>query len=732
MLQQRISGVLGRHAFKFLLLVMVLAAVEGNARPQSLLPPPPTQKHPVVDVYHGVSVTDDYRWLEDTDAPTVKAWSDAQNKRTRAFLDGLPARALILQRLKKFVTQIQPVSFFPLMKRGGRWFAFKFEIAKNNRTLVTLASLDETSTEKLVFDPKALDPTGSTSVNIVAPSPDGKRVAISLSRNGSEIDTLHVYEVATGREVGDIIPRVSLASGGGSVSWNQDSSGFYYTHYPAESERPKADLDFYQQVYFHRLGTPIGADAYSVGKEFPRIAETSLSASPDNRYQLARVENGDGGEIAFYVMDPSGKWSQVAGYKDGVKDAQFASDDALYLRSVASAPKGCILRVPLATPTLSHARMIVPQGEGIIDAFLLTASRFYVLDRVGGPSQLRIFDLHGRSLGRVPILPVSLVQEMQCESGDIILFQNGSCVDWPGMYRYSPAMGRPAKITSLAVKPFADLSQFVVKQVFAVSRDGTRVPMHILSRKGLRLDGANPTLLTGYGGYGINALESSILPPNEIVWLENGGVVVHTGLRGGGEYGETWHLMGNLTKKQNVFDDFIACAQYLIAHQVTSPAKLAITGASNGGLLMGASLTQRPDLFRAVVSRVGMYDMLRFENSPNGSFNVTEFGSVKDADQFKALYAYSPYHHVVNETAYPAVLFMTGDNDGRVDPMNSRKMTARLQEANPSGHPILLRTSATSGHFMNSRDEAFGQFADSLAFLFNELAMEYRSPASAR
>ena len=432
--------------------------------------------------------------------------------------------------------------------------------------------------------------------------------------------------------------------------------------------------------------------------------------------------------------NPSGKWAQVADDKDGIRDARFGPDDALYLRSVSGAPRGRILRVPLAAPTLARATVIVPQSQAVIEEFLPTASRLYALDRAGGPSQLRVFDLRGRPAGRVPIPPVSLAQGMQCDSGDTILFRSGSYVDWPDIYRYDPAVGKPVKVAALALKPYSDVSRVVekigVRQVFAISKDGTKVPMHILYRTDLRLDSAHPTLLTGYGGYGINSLQANVLGPDEIIWLENGGVVAHTGLRGGGEYGEDWHLMGNLTRKQNVFDDFIACAQYLIAHKISSPAQLAIRGASNGGLLMGAALTQRPDLFRAVVSRVGIYDMLRFENSPNGVFNVTEFGSVKDADQFKALYAYSPYHHVVNGTVYPAILFMTGDNDGRVDPMNSRKMIARLQEAASPGRPILLRTSATSGHFANTRDEALGETADSLAFLFHELGMEYHSPPS--
>jgi prolyl oligopeptidase len=362
----------------------------------------------------------------------------------------------------------------------------------------------------------------------------------------------------------------------------------------------------------------------------------------------------------------------------------------------------------------------VPESKAVIEQFAPTVSRLYVADLVGGPSQLRMFDLAGRDLGLIPVKEISEVSALVRYKADELLFESQSYTDPPAWYRLDPASKKVTR-TALCQTTAADYSDVQVIREFATSKDGTRVPLNIMARKGTKLDGNNPTVLYGYGGFGVS--ESPGFAARLRPLMDHGVVYVVANLRGGGEYGEEWHLAGTLTRKQNVFDDFAAAARYLIERKYTNPARLAIEGGSNGGLLMGAALTQHPDLFRAVVSYVGIYDMLRVELYPNGAFNVTEFGTVKEGDQFRALFAYSPYHHVVNGTQYPAVLFLTGDNDPRVDPANSRKMTARLQ-ASGTKRPVLLRTSGSSGHGIGTAlSERIAEEADEYAFLFDQLGV---------
>jgi prolyl oligopeptidase len=507
------------------------------------------------------------------------------------------------------------------------------------------------------------------------------------------------------------------------VAWNADGTGIYYTRYPQGDERPPEDQHFFQQIYFHTLGSSTDKDSYALGADFPRIAEVHLATTTDGRYLLASVANGDGGEFAHFLRDPNDSWHQITHFDNQVIAAEFGMDDALYLLSRADAPRGTILRLPLATPALAHARTVVPERDVTIEQLTPTATRLYVTELDGGPSQLRVYDLAGNAQGLLPMPPVAAVREIVALEGDQVLIRSNSFTEPPAWFHFTPEEEEPTR-TALQTTSPADFGVVEVLREFATSPDGTRVPLNILRRKGIALDGDNPTILYGYGGYGISL--SPYFDATASLWLDQGGVYVIANLRGGGEYGEEWHRAGNLTNKQHVFDDFLAAAEYLIAAGYTRPARLAIMGGSNGGLLMGAALTQRPDLFRAVVSYVGIYDMLRVELDPNGAFNVTEFGSVTDPAQFAALHAYSPYHRVVDGTAYPAVLFVTGDHDGRVNPAHSRKMTARLQAATGSGLPVLLRTSANTGHGMGtSLNERIAEDTDVYAFLFDQLGMTY-------
>jgi prolyl oligopeptidase len=684
--------------------------------------PPATPKKPMTDEYFGVKVTEDYRWLEDYKNPEVRQWSEAQNARTRAFLDKLPGREQIQKRLKELYGA-RSSSYFGLRYRGGVLFALKFQPPKEQPFLVTLKSANDPGSEQVVVDPNVLNAKGTTSIDFYSPSRDGKLVAVCLSEGGSEDGTVHIYEVATGRELSDVVPRVNYPTAGGSVAWSADGSGFYYTRYPQGNERPKEDINFYQQIWFHKLGTPAGEDVYAIGKEFPRIAEIEMETSDDGRYLLATVSNGDGGEYAHYLLDPSGKWTQVTRFEDRVTKAALGPDGALYMLSLKNSPRGKILRLPLESPVLTQAAVFVPEdAELVIQSFVPTGGRLYLVDQVGGPSQLRVFDLQGKLLPAVELPPVSSIGQVVRVKEDEVLFSSSNYLTPTAWYRYDPAAGTTERTALFETSP-ADFSDCEVVREFATSKDGTKVPVNIIRLKGTKLNGKNPTLLTGYGGYGISQRPN--FSDSRRVWLEQGGIWAIANLRGGGEYGEAWHLAGNLTKKQNVFDDFAACAQHLIKAGYTNPSKLVIEGGSNGGLLMGAALTQHPDLFAAVVTHVGIYDMLRVELDPNGAFNVTEFGTVKDPEQFKALYAYSPYHHVKDKEAYPAVFVLTGENDGRVNPLHSRKMAARLQAATGSKKPILLWTSR-SGHGIGSAlSERISRSADVFAFMFDQLGVPY-------
>jgi len=677
---------------------------------------PETPHKPVTDEYHGIPVEDPYRWLEDAKDPVVREWANAQNHLVRETLDAVSQRALFYEKFKKLFGEASP-EYYGLQIRQGRIFAIKKQPPLQQPLLVILTSMDDPSSERVLLDPNQLDPSGGTAIDFFVASLDGSKVAISISKGGSERGDLYIYDAETSQPLPDVIARVQVPTGGGSFAWTEHNDGVYYTRYPRPSERSEEDLDFYQQVYLHKIGQPESEDTYIIGKDFPKIAECLMETTDDGRYLLLKVKNGDGGEEAHYLRDSQGDWTQVTRFEDEVKDAKLGSDH-LYLLSRQDAPLGKILRIPVGHPSLDAAQIIVPEGSLSIKSFLPTPNYLYLLELDGGPSRLRLVDHQGKHVADVPVEPVSGIWELKCEGDDTILFLVSSFLEPDYWARYDPSQNQVTRTAFQMTSP-ADFSDCEVLREFATSRDGTRVPINILRRKGTKLDSTNPVLLYAYGGYGVSL--SPFFWPRLRVWLDMGGVAVIANLRGGGEYGEGWHKAGNLTHKQNVFDDFIACGEYLVKSKYTTPERLCIEGGSNGGLLMGAVLTQRPDLFRAVVAHVGIYDMLRVELDSNGAFNVTEFGTVSNPQHFEALYDYSPYHRVKQGTQYPAVFFTAGENDGRVLAYHSRKMTALLQSASSSGKPILLRTS-TAGHgFGTPLEEQVSENADVFAFLASQI-----------
>lgn len=696
------------------------AAAPAGAPAATVPPLPETPKRPVSRTYHGVTVVDPYEWLERGDDPEVQAWTSAQDAHARAWVSTVPGIEWIRARVREVLHARRTVFGDPVW-RGGRLFARRFEPPKPQPVIVVMDGAAGSAHARVLLDPERLDPTGATSFDWFVPSLDGALVAVSLSVNGTEDGTVHVYEVATGKELADRVERANSGTAGGSLAWVKD--GFYYTRHPAPGERPPEDVGFYQEVWFHRLGTPASEDEYVTGRAFeaPRIAEHFLSSSDDGVWVLDHVAKGDGGEFAAWLRGPDGAWRPLAALADKIVKARFGGDGALWLLSRKDAPGGRVLRVPLPGGDLASATEVARAARGAIEDLAATADRLYVAEIAGGPSRLRVLDHAGKDLGAVALPAVSAVSSLTRRGRHEVLYAVSRYTAPTAWFttRDGRLEARPSALASIHSVSLADVE--VVREV-CTSRDGTRVPLTVLRRRGTRLDGRNPTLLIGYGGYGISLTPTfmwSVRP-----WYDAGGVFAIAHVRGGGEWGEPWHLAGNLERKQNVFDDFAACAGRLVALGYTTSDRLALEGGSNGGILMGAMITQHPRLARAVLAHVPVLDMLRVETEPNGAFNVPEFGTVTNEAQFRALLAYSPVHHVVPGTAYPAVYLTAGLNDPRVDPYHARKMAALLQSASTSGRPVLLRVSGF-GHGVGSPlEERVAQSTDAWAFVFAELGVK--------
>ncbi len=689
---------------------------------------PPTPVEPVTDAYFGTSVTDPFRWLEDGANPTVQDWMRQQNDVARTFLNAIPSELQLEQRVRDILSATT-VRWSSPTQIGDVLFVLKSEPPKQQPFLVVASGPDAVDHARVVVDPNQLDPDGHTAIDWYRPSPDGALVAVSLSTAGTEAGDLHIFDVATGEERPEIIPRVQNGTAGGDAEWSQDAKGLFYTRYPRENEREGADLDFFQQIWFHRLGTPVAEDRYELGRDFPRIAEINMVPDRATGRLLAVVQEGDSGHFQHFLRSPDNRWTQLTTYDDQITGAEFGPDGELYLISLSDAPMGKILRLPKGARTLAEATVAVPEQDGSLqwdfysgNTFIPTVDRLYATYQVGGPVELRTFELpSGRPAGGPSVPSVSTVDGLRLLQSHGVLFRRTSYTDPAGWELYDPTTSETRQTAMRSDSPVS-FDDIEVERHVATSQDGTEVPFVVLMKRGTALDGANPVLATAYGGYGIS--RTPRFDPTHRVWFDHGGVFVEAGVRGGGEFGEAWHLAGSGIHKQNAFDDFAAVLQWLVDNRYTRPDRLGILGGSNGGILMGAMITQHPQMQRAVVSMVGVYDMLRNELTPNGQFNVPEYGSIHDETQFRALLAYSPYQHLRPDTAYPAVLLTAGANDPRVDPMNSRKLAAALQADSTSGEPVLLRVDYSGGHGLDTGlEERIATTTHIDAFLMFELGM---------
>ena len=676
---------------------------------------PPTRTTDAVESLHGETIPDPYRWLEDGESPDTRAWTEAQNALTRSYLDAVPGRARLRARLDQLLA-IGAIGV-PTPARG-RYFYQRRDGRQNQPVLYLREGVH--GEDRPVVDPNALDPGGTVALDWYYPSDDGRLLAYGLSENGSEQSVLHVLDVDSGVARPDRIPHTRAAD----LAWLPDATGFYYTRYPAPGDAPEGEEHYHRAVHFHRLGSDPAGDPV-VFKPAEKEHWPGVGISPDGRWLVIGVARTFD-QTDLYLQDRRSGAPPVAVAKD--LPASFEGEVAhgqLFMRTNLEAPTYRLYAVDPERPAREHWREIVPpRADAVLEGVRVSARHLALSYLERASSRLRLADHGGGGLREVALPTIGSLFGAGTEwDGNELFYGFSSYTVPPGVYRVDLETG--AAELWRGVQADVDPRRYQVGQVSFRSRDGTEVSMFLVHLAGLRRDGTNPVYLTGYGGFNISmtpAFSRSLL-----LWLESGGVVAIPNIRGGGEYGERWHQEGMLGRKQNSFDDFIAAAEWLIARGYTTPARLAAAGGSNGGLLMGAVLTQRPELFRAVVVQVPLLDMLRYHRFLIARLWIPEYGSAEDPAQFPWLRAYSPYHHVRDGVAYPAVLLATAESDTRVDPMHARKMAARLQAATSSSRPVLLRLESRAGHGAGKPlSKVLEELTDTWAFVFSELGVEFQ------
>jgi len=666
--------------------------------------PPTTRVDNVTETLHGVTITDPYRWLEDQNSPETRAWINAQNEYSASVLGSIPFRDRIRERL----TQLLKIDTIGIpIARGGRYFFSKRRADQNQAVIYVrngLATKDE-----VLIDPNTMSTDQTTSVGIQDISSDGKLLAYSIRQGGEDEVVVKLLDVDTGKELPD-----QLAKGRIGVSLKPDKSGFYYSRF-------KNGVGGH--VYYHAMGNDSSKDVEVFGKGYGPQIFVGANVSPDGHYLLCFASYGSAGDRTdIYVQDLVSHGGLMPIVND--IDAGFSADvagDHLYLRTNWNAPNRHILDVDLKNPARANWKEVVPESSSVIDGFSAVGGKLFVDYLDNAASHTKVFDSSGKFVRDIPLPAIGTASGMQGDWDRDEGFYSFSTFAQPTtIYRYQPSTGKQEVFARINVPIQSD--QIETKQVWYESKDKTKIPMFLVYKKGIKLDGNRPVFLTGYGGF--NVSNTPRFSSVAAYWAEMGGVFALPNLRGGGEFGERWHKAGMLANKQNVFDDFIGAAEWLIKNKYTSPSKLAISGGSNGGLLVGAAMTQRPDLFQAVVCSYPLLDMIRYQDFLIARFWVPEYGSSENAEQFKYIYAYSPYQHVKKGEKYPAVLFVTGDADTRVAPLHARKMTALVQASTGSDRPVLLHYNTKAGHSGGLPvSQQIEDQTDELSFLFWQLGV---------
>ncbi len=643
-----------------------------------------------VDDYHGVKVADPYRWLEDPDAADTRAWIEAENKLTFDFLEQIPQRKQIKERL---TTLWNYEKYSPPFKEGNQYFYFKNDGLQNQDVLYTLASLE--AEPRVLLDPNKLSADGTVALSGLAISHDGKYLAYSLSSSGSDWQEWHVREIATGRDLSDVI-KWSKFSG---AAWTKDGQGFFYSRYDEPNEKTKhEDVNYFQKLYYHRLGTAQAEDVLIYERRDQKEWGYSGDVSDDGRYLIINIWVGTDQRNRLFYKDLTDKNAKVIELISELEAAyNFIDNDGpvFWLRTDLNAPRGRVIAIDTRQPARTQWKELIPQVAETLEGVNVVGQHFAASYLKDAHTQIKLFDLQGKFVREVSLPGLGTASGFGGKRSDTETFYSFTSFTTPAtIYRYDLASGK----NTLYRQPQVGFNpnDYETRQVFYASKDGTRVPMFITHKKGLKLNGQNPTLLYGYGGFSVSLTPAFSI--RNLVWMEMGGVYAQPSLRGGAEYGEEWHQAGMKLKKQNVFDDFIAAAEWLIANKYTSTPKLAIHGGSNGGLLVGACMTQRPDLFGAALPAVGVMDMLRFHKFTIGWAWTSDYGSPDNADEFKALYAYSPLHNLKPGTKYPPTMVTTADHDDRVVPAHSFKFAAALQAAQAGEAPVLIRIETKAGH----------------------------------
>jgi prolyl oligopeptidase len=677
---------------------------------------PVARKSDQTDDYHGVKVADPYRWLEDLDSEETRNWVEAENKLSFGYLASIPVRTALKDRLTKLWNYEKYGIPF---KEGNRYFYTRNSGLQNQAVLYTVTALD--AQPQMVLDPNTLSADGTVAVSGLQVSPDGKLLAYGLSASGSDWQEWKVRDVETGKDLSDDLKWVKFSG----VSWTRDGKAFFYSRY----DEPKADMlkgtNYFQKVYYHKLATPQSEDVLVYERPDQKDWLFSGTVTDDGDYLLISIFQGTDTKSRIYYKDLKAKDAPVVKLLDDFDAAYtFIGNEGgrFWFQTDLQAPRGKVIEIDTAKPARDKWKIVVPEGKETLQTTTVVNHKFIANYLKDAYTQVKIYDTAGKLVNEVAFPGIGSADGFGGKTTDKETFYSFTGFTTPStIYRYDMTTGK----STVFRQPKVDFNpaDYETKQVFYASKDGTKVPMFLTYKKGLKLDGNNPTYLYGYGGFNISLTPAFSV--GNLVWMEMGGVYAQPNLRGGGEYGEEWHQAGMKLRKQNVFDDFIAAAQWLIDNKYTSTPKLAIGGGSNGGLLVGAALTQRPDLFGAALPAVGVMDMLRFQTFTIGWAWVSDYGSSDNPDEFKALYAYSPLHNIKPGTSYPPTLITTADHDDRVWPGHSFKFAATLQAAQAGAAPILIRIETKAGHGAGKpTSKIIEELADRWAFLVKTLEMK--------